>query len=111
MCPIHPQSKSLTWQCCEENLLTLKRTKTKGILLHSTHKLTVDCFVYVDFTGQWNVKDPHDPICVKSQMGYVLMVGKSPVHWVSNLQSEVAVSMMEAEYIALSTTMWDLIPL
>ena len=39
------------------------------------------------------------------------MVGKSPGHWVSNLQSEVAVSMMEAEYIALSTTMWDLIPL
>ena len=39
------------------------------------------------------------------------MVGKCPVHWVSKLQSEVAVSMMEAEYIALSTAMQDLIPL
>ena len=35
------------------------------------------------------------------------MVGKCPVHWVSKLQSEVAVSMMEAEYIALSTAMQD----
>ena len=39
------------------------------------------------------------------------MVGKCPVHWVSKLQSEVAVSTMEAEYIVLSTTMWGLIPL
>ena len=35
------------------------------------------------------------------------MVGKCPVHWVSKLQNEVAVSMMEAEYIALSTAMQD----
>ena len=33
------------------------------------------------------------------------MVGKCPVHWVFKLQSEVAVSMMEAEYIALSAAM------
>ena len=39
------------------------------------------------------------------------MVGKCPVHWVFKLQSEVAVSMMEAEYIALSAAMQYLIPL
>ena len=89
----------------------LKETQMKGMLLHSRHELTIDCFVDVDFAGQWNVKDPHDPLCVKSQMGYVLRVGKCPVHWVSKLQSEVALSMMEAEYIALSTAMQDSIPL
>ena len=81
------------------------------MLLQPTHELTIDCFVDVDFAGQWNVKDPQDPLCIKSQRGYVLMVGKCPGHWVSKLQSEVAVSMMEAEYIALSTAMQDLIPL
>ena len=75
------------------------------MLLQPTHELTTDSFVDVDFAGQWNVKLLHDPLCVKSEMGYVLMVGKCPV------QSEVAVSMMEAEHIALSTAMWDLIPL
>ena len=43
-----------------------KGTQTKGILLQRTHELTIDCFVDVDFAGQWNVKDPHDPLCVKS---------------------------------------------
>ena len=108
MCPIHPQSKgNAVKRICQYS----KGTQTKGMLLQLTHELTIDCFVDVDFAGQWNVKDPHDPLCVKSQTGYVLMVGKCPGHWDSKLQSKVAVSMMEAEYIALSTAIWDLIPL
>ena len=38
------------------------------MLLQPTHELTIDSFVDVDFAGQWNVKDPHDPLCVKSWM-------------------------------------------
>ena len=83
----------------------LEGTKTKGL------QLTVDCFVDADFTGQWNVENPEDPLCVKSWMGYVLVVGNCPVQWVSKLQSEISVSMKEAEYISLSTAMQDLIPL
>ena len=89
----------------------LQGTKTKGLILKPSKRLTVDCFVDVDFPGQWNVENPEDPLCVKSWTGYVLLVGNCPVHWVSKLQSEISVSMMEAEYISLSTTMRDLIPL
>jgi hypothetical protein len=39
------------------------------------------------------------------------MFAGCPVVWVSKLQTEVALSMMEAEYIALSQAMRDLIPL
>ena len=39
------------------------------------------------------------------------MVGNCPVHWESKLQTEITVSTMEAEYIALSKAMKDLIPL
>ena len=42
---------------------------------------------------------------------YVLLIGNCPVLWVSKLQTEVAVSTMEAEYIALRMAMRDLIPL
>ena len=63
------------------------------------------------FAGQWSVKKNHDPLCVKSHIGYMLLVGNCPVHWVSKLSTEVAVSTMEVEYIALSTAMHDLIPL
>ena len=89
----------------------LKGTKTKGLILKPSKQLTVDCFVDVDFTGQWNVENPEDPLCVKSRTGYVLLVGNCPVQWVSKLQSEISVSMMEAEYISLSMAMQDLIPL
>ena len=89
----------------------LQGTKTKGLILKPSKQLTVDCFVDADFAGQWNVENPEDPLCVKSRTGYVLLVGNCPVQWVLKLQSEISVSMMEAEYISLSTTMRDLIPL
>ena len=34
-----------------------------------------------------------------------------PIHWVSKLQSEIALSMTEAEYIALSMCLRDLLPM
>ena len=89
----------------------LQGTKMKGLILKPSKQLTVDCFVDADFAGQWNVENPEDPLCVKSQMGYVLLVGNCPVQWVSKLQSEISGSTMEAEYISQSTAMRDLIPL
>ena len=90
----------------------LKGTRDQGMILTpSKDCLSVDCYVDADFAGQWNSEDPQDRLCVKSRTGYVLMVGNCPVHWVSKLQTEIAVSTMEAEYIALSFAMRDLIPL
>ena len=88
----------------------LKGKKNNGMILFPSKQLTVDCFVDSDFAGQWNAEDPEDPLCVKSQTGYVLMVGNCPILWVSKLHTEIAVSTMEAEYIALSRAMQDLIP-
>ena len=57
------------------------------------------------------MENPEDPLCVKLQTGYVLLVGSCPVQWVSKLQSEISVSTIEAEYMSLSPAMRDLIPL
>ena len=81
------------------------------ILTPSKECLAADCYVDADFAGQWNSEDPQDPLCVKSRTGYMLMVADCAAHWVSKLQTEIAVSTMEAEYIALSLAMRDLIPL
>ena len=51
-----------------------------------------------------------DPVCVKSRTGYVLLLGGCPLTWASRLQTEIALSIVEAEYIALSTAMRDLLP-
>ena len=51
-----------------------------------------------------------DPVCVKSRTGYVLLLGGCPLTWASRLQTEIAISTVEAEYIALSTALRDLLP-
>ena len=73
--------------------------------------LTIDCYVDADFAGLYGVEDDQDPISVKSRTGYVLLLANCPLLWVSKLQTEISVSTMEAEYIALSTSLRDLVPM
>ena len=77
----------------------------------SEKNLQLNCYVDADFAGLYNVEDQQDPVCVKSRTGYVLTLGKTPLLWVSKLQTEVALSTTEAEYIALSQAMRELIPM
>ena len=41
---------------------------------------------------------------------YVILYAGAPILWVSKLQTEIALSTTEVEYIALSHSMRDLIP-
>ena len=70
----------------------------------------LNCFVDASFAGQWGYDSPNDPSSVRSRSGFVLTVGSAPVVWRAVLQSEVALSTMESEYIALSTAMRALLP-
>ena len=72
--------------------------------------MKLDMYVDADFAGLYDVEDHDDPICVKSRTGYVLMLGGCPISWASKLQTEIALSTLEAEYIALSTAMRELLP-
>ena len=63
-----------------------------------------------DFAGLFGVEDVQDPVCVKSRTGYVLTIADCPLMWVSKLQSEIALSTQHSEYIALSTSCRDLLP-
>ena len=89
----------------------LKGTRTKGLIFSPQPHLALDCFVDADFAGLWGVESPDDPICAKSRTGYVIMLCGCPLLWKSQLQTLVSLSTMEAEYIALSTSMRDLVPL
>jgi hypothetical protein len=88
----------------------LKGTPTDGMIMHPKGELVVDCYVDADFAGLYGTEDSQDPICAKSRTGYVLLLAGCPLMWVSKLQSEIASSTMESEYIALSQAMRDLIP-
>jgi hypothetical protein len=67
--------------------------------------------VDADFAGLRNYESDQDPVCVKSRTGYVMMLGGCPIQWNSKLQTEIALSTTESEYIALSQAMRELIPL
>jgi len=87
----------------------LNGTRDKGLFLNPTSALTVDCYVDADFAGLWGAEHDQDPVCVKSRTGYIIMFMGCPLVWASKLQTQIALSTMEAEYIALSTSMRELI--
>ena len=89
----------------------LKKTHKEGLIMQPTSDMRVDCYVDADFAGLFSVEDKQDPISVKSRTGYVIMYRGAPLHWVSKMQTQIALSTMEAEYIALSQSMRDLIPI
>ena len=84
-------------------------TKDKGLILNPSKNLDIDCFVDADFAGLWGSEPAHEPISVKSRSGWVIMVGECPVLWASKLQTNIELSTMQAEYVALSSAMRDLL--
>ena len=76
-----------------------------------TKELTLDCYVDADFAGLWNVEHCDDPVCVKSRTGYLFKLANCPLLWVSKLQTEIALSTRDAEFIALSQAMRELLPM
>ncbi|KAL7526402.1 hypothetical protein ACHAWF_008462 [Thalassiosira exigua] len=89
----------------------LKGTADKGLILDPSPGLGIDCYPDADFAGLYGYEDAQDPHCARSRTGYVITLADCPVLWRSSLQTEIALSTMEAEYVALSTAMKDLLPL
>ena len=86
-------------------------SRDKGMIVRPTKDLTLDCYADADYAGLFSTSDPDDPKSVKSRSGFVITLGKIPVSWGSGLQSETALSTMEAEYISLSKALRVLLPL
>ena len=87
----------------------LKGTKDQGMILNPSNTLNVDCYVDADFAGTWAVEDDQDPVSVKSRSGHLITFMGCPLLWSSKMQTQITLSTMEAEYIALSHAMRDLI--
>lgn len=89
----------------------LKGTLDNGLILTPSSTLALDCYPDADFAGLWNHEVPDDPHCIRSQTGYVITLSSCPVLWVSKMQTAIALSTMEADYIALSQSCKDLFPI
>ena len=89
----------------------LQGTKLKGMLIKPNSSNDLNCFVDSDFAGNYAVHHDQDPNSTKSRTGYVILYQGCPILWVSKMQTQCALSTMESEYLALSQSMRDLIPL
>jgi hypothetical protein len=81
------------------------------MILLSNNNYTVDCYDDADSVGLYGIEDPQDPVCAKSRSrsGSIIYLADCPLLWGSKLQTEIASSSREAGYIALSTSMRELI--
>ena len=86
-------------------------TKEKGIRYKIDKSKGLECYVDADFAGGWDITDPHDASNLMSRTGFVIKYADCPIYWKSKLQTEIALSTAEAEYIALSTALREVIPL
>ena len=93
----------LRYQC-------LLDTKDKGIVFRPDMSKGLECFVGADFAGSWKDGDHDLPESVLSKTAYVIMYAGCPITWGSKIQTEIALSTTESEYIALSTAMREVVP-
>ena len=71
-----------------------------------------EVFVDADFAGNWNFAEAmNDPDTARSRYGYIVMFNGCPITWSSRMQTEIALSSTESEYIGLSQALRSVIPI
>jgi len=91
---------------------TLKNDQDRGLTFDVGSKddpIKIECYVDADFAGLWKIENDDDPVSSKSRTRFVIFVGNCPVIWQSKLQTETALSTVEAETVALSQSMRELL--
>ncbi len=73
--------------------------------------LKIDAYPDANFAWMYGYEHHDNPSCVKSWTGYVINVANCPVMGQSKLQTEMALSTMEAEIVAISHCAHELIPI
>lgn len=88
----------------------LSGTQDRGLRYMPDPTKGLECYVDADFAGGWAQADAGNAENVLSRSGYCLSYAGCPVYWCSKMQTEIALSTAEAEYIALSSAIREVIP-
>ncbi len=86
-------------------------SRDKGIKHKVDLSKGLKCYIDANFAGGWDQTDPHGASNHMSRSGFVIKYADCPIYWSSKLQTEIALSTAEEEYIALSSSMCEVIPL
>ena len=81
-------------------------------MIHPNKNWHFDCWVDANFAENCCQANAHiDPMTSKSRSGWIVRFAGAPISWVSKIQTITAMSTPEAEYIARSTSLREVIPL
>ena len=69
----------------------------------------LECYVDADFASGWAKADTSNPDKVLSRTGFITMYAGCPLIWACKMQTEISLSTAEAEYIACSTAMREVL--
>ena len=87
----------------------LKHTSDKGLILRPDISRGLECHVDADFAGGFSPEYTADATTCYSRTGFIIWFAGCPLIWSSKLQTTIALSTTEAEYIALSSALCDVI--
>ena len=89
----------------------LRATRDKGLIMKPDASQGLNVFVDADFSGNWEQGDSTNRDTARSRHGYIICFMGCPVIWKSQLQTEIALSSTESEYIGLSYALREVIPI
>ena len=106
----HPKSSHA--EAVKQIFRYLLGTRDKGLIIHPKSPWHFDCWVDADYAGTWHHSNAHiDPMTSKSRSGWVVCFAGAPITWASKKQTITTLSTTETKYIALSTSLREVIPL
>jgi hypothetical protein len=89
----------------------LMATADKGIIFSPLDE-SFKCYCDADFSGNWNPSiAKYDGTTARSRSGFVINYAGCPLVWASKLQTLIALSSTESEYVALSQALREVLPL
>jgi hypothetical protein len=90
----------------------LVHTKDRCIVYEPDKSMGIECYVDTDFAGGWKITTSTDAENIMScTTGFVITYANCPIYWASCLQTEIALSIAKAEYIAMSSALCKVKPL
>jgi hypothetical protein len=81
-------------------------------LIYCPSERSIHCWADADFVGTWEKTIAmEDTNTARSRSRYFITYAACPLIWASKMQTEMALSTTEAEYISLSTALREVIPI
>jgi hypothetical protein len=105
------EQKDLHEKAVKRIIYYLQCTRDKPLIMKLNKNLSLDAYCNSNFAGVWHQEFAHLHDSCLSRTGFIIVLSGVPIHWSRKLQTEIALSSTEAEYIVLIQCCRALLPM